>query len=214
MKSFKFLSLICLLLLVAACKDEDPPVPCTQPDIQKLSPKLRDYLFTNGSQWIYQNTADSTRDTVTQQNIILSFYEHDEPGGTGNMTGGCVLTYREELFAATFNSSLNGPFEQGFSRGNISQSDFVGTLIFLGEAQIGETVRNATLEAFYDSLVVGSHTFFNVTQVLARPQTAGLPKRFYFSPDFGVVKSELLLSNSVTTTFDLVDWQITSYPYQ
>jgi hypothetical protein len=214
MKSFKFLSLICLLLLVAACKEEDPPRPCVQPGLQKLSVKLRDYLFTNGSMWIYENVSDASRDTVTQQNILRTIYEHDEPGGTGNMTGGCVLTYKEEFFTATFNSSLNGHFEQGFSRGNISQSDLVGTYIFLGEAQIGQTIYNATLEAFYDSLVVGSNTFFGVTQVLARPQTAGLPKRFYLSPDLGVVRTELMNFDSVLTTMDLVDWNAIPYPYQ
>lgn len=214
MKSFKFFSFFCLLILIAACKDEDPPRPCTQPDLIKLSPELRDYLFTNGSKWIYENVSDASRDTVTQENIIRTIYEHDEPGGTANMTGGCGLTYKEEFFTAMFNSSVNGHFEQGFSRGNISQNDLVGTYIFLGEAQLGQTINNATLEAFYDSLLVGSNTFYNVTQVLARPQTADLPKRFYLSPDFGVVRTELMTYNSVLTTMNLVDWQITSYPYQ
>ncbi len=214
MKSFKFLSLICLLLLVAACKDEDPPRPCTQPDLMKLSPKLRDYLFTNGSKWIYENVSDASRDTVTQQNILRTIYEHDEPGGTGNMTGGCVLTYKEEFFTSMFNSSLSGHFEQGFSRGNISQNDLVGTLLFLGNAQVGETIQNATLEAFYDSLDIGGHTFQQVTQMYSRPQTTTLARRFYLSPDIGVIRSESVLFDSIYEAFDLVDWQVTSYPYQ
>ncbi|HEX2898868.1 MAG TPA: hypothetical protein VHS96_04015 [Bacteroidia bacterium] len=203
-----------MLLLVAACKDDDPPHPCIQPELQKLSPTLRDYLFANGSVWIYENVSDGSRDTVTQVNILRTIYEHDEQGGTANMTGGCVLTYKEEFFTAMFTSSMNGPFQEGFARGNISHNDLEGTMLFLGEAQVGQTMYNATLEAFHDSLVVGNHTFPNVSQMYTRPQDDDLARRFYLSPGFGVIRTESVLFDSIYTAFELVDWQVTLYPYQ
>lgn len=157
---------------------------------------------------------DSSFDTVTQLAIVKSINSYLEPGGTGNMTGGCPLRIDEESFAATFKSSRNGNFQQFFSRGIISQNDLVGTLLYSCTGQVGETFQNATVEAIYDSLTIGNETFAPVTEMLVRPQTSSVRYRYFLSPNVGIVRKEALGVDTTYSTSELVDWAVSRYPYQ
>jgi hypothetical protein len=213
--------LFCLLVLISACKEQDDDTPCPpDPDIVYIDSMMHPYMFARGSQWIYQNESDSTGDTVTQDIAILYIYEETMIHGTGNQTGGCPTSvYRVEYFSSGYQHTLYWISQSSDRRTsnttfgtNISQNGIHGGYLFMADLPVGEERGKARVEAHYDSLTIGNHTFQHVTQMYAgAEQWMGWSLRLYYAPNVGVVRREYLHADTVANGFNLVDWHVTPY---
>lgn len=211
--------LLCLLLLpIAACdRDDEPRTPCYVPEFRHIDPELIDHLFERDSWWVYQNEWDASLDTVTVQSILRTTYEYEVINGTGNMTGGCPsTTYTGEQFIVRHVGQLYyEDIQFGVMNDVITRGGPQRAFLFFAGAQVGETRTTATIEAIHDSITLGNHTFYNVTQVglSAQDQLSWWPRRLYFAPHVGIVRREWAYPDTLRAPNNLVEWQVTPYPY-
>jgi hypothetical protein len=208
--------LCCLVTLFTACKkDDEPRPPCPQPAFRKIGPALKDYLFDTGSWWIYQNELDSTYDTLTMRSFIATTYSDAVIGGTGNQTGGCPsTTYEGEMFISMYlGTGYHEEFTEYIRNDIITRGGpYTGHVFFPGTA--GQSSTTAHIEAVHDSLVIGGHTFYHVTQVrLSGTNEPWWPTRLFYAPNVGVIRKEFDYPASTVPFMNLVDWQVTMYPY-
>lgn len=129
------------------------------------------------------------------------------------MTGGCPSSYYDyEQFQIAYLSSRNPLFHE-----YVMGQDMTGATgeLFFCESSVGVTYREATVEAYLDSLTIGAHTFHHVTQIYAASYTPyEWPRRLFYVPNVGVVRKEIFHGTILDAAYDLMDWHVTRYPYQ
>jgi len=212
-KTIRFcLPLLFVLVLVAGCKKPDFE-PCdNEPNYIPLNTALVPYIFADSSQWIYDRSIDSLTDTVTLRSAARTVYAWSSRGGTANMTGGCSSYFEEERFSLFYFSSIDGGYWQNTRSDEIWLTGNPPGLAFWG-GQVGQSRRGVEIEAIHNSLRVGANSFSNVIQVHTNVGATGEAGiyRFYYCPNIGIVRKEVMYGDSVHNTYDLVEWHVQPY---
>lgn len=215
------LSLLTLLLVMAACKDKEPNTnsdPCT--NCQSVLEAKDYFLFKVGSWWVYEEETTHERDSmyVTEANndpnsygfdirikSVLTGYEYHYWPVYYQAIGGCSTTmpvHKKCLFVKESKGKL-GDFigESNCFFVKYGQGDFVSAF------NVNFENNKVYIDSVYENYSVVDLNFLKTikTRELAKVQDDNQPTNYYYSKGVGVVRKELLDSNEV---WNLVNYYI------
>jgi hypothetical protein len=192
-----------LILLLVCCRHKDDTTPsthstggCGQTEFAEIdSTLIQQFLFKNGTYWIYKDSVDSHTDSVfcfDAPTINWGTYTRD-PAGPG--MGPCYLHYRYVINS----TNMQGYFPYTYYiQGNSLRlsSPFGPEAVFLCTNSTGSLT--GYLSQFYPTIIINGAPYSNVYRFRFQAQSGRYKEGyFYMKPFVGIIKSELYTNESV-----------------
>ncbi len=197
----RYISLLILIIFFYSCKkDKVQPAPASESSVSPISSTLYPLLFDASSYWIFSN--GSISDTVSLTSIAREemFVIPKQP--------------KDETFILNYESTEFNNYSERFLGAIITRNWVNEGWVYASNLGVGESYGGLTLIGTLDTLIVGSHEFYNVSQFKVQQGS-------YFSDDMhlfycdsiGVIRKEILSGSSVVETWNLIEYNILMYPY-
>lgn len=217
------LSVLTLLLVMAACKDKKPNTssdPCTT--CQSVLEAKEYFLFKVGSWWVYEEETTHERDSmyVTEANNDPNSYGFDiriKSALTGyeyhywpvyyQAISGCSTTLPVNK-KCLYVKRGKGKFQDNLGESNVFFVKYkIGDFSYTGSELNYCPDSRITIVSIKDSFVVGQFTFQKTVRIDEDCcfQEGKQPTVFYHSKNIGIVRKEFIDSNQV---WNLVNYYI------
>lgn len=180
-----------------------------------ISLSLYDYVFGEGSYWVYENEA-SVIDSLVLTNVVHDFnpavYMH------GELVMPPVEYFQTFYESKTLNYQTWDQFigyvivREGVNWGNNGQ------YIFLSSYDVGDKTGGAEIVQIYDTLNIGEHEFHQVTKMYIANNLFenNSPTYYYFAKETGIIRKEILSSDTsvVNETWNIKDFDAIKMLYE
>lgn len=187
-------------IILFSCEKKEPEIVYYFDD--SLSVDLYPMLFSEGSQWIYQDSASKRFDTVT----VLSVKKDTSLYVT---TG---LEYSSVCYKTELNSSISGAFNWFYIGYIISVNDESHDYIYLAGKKKNDSVLNAVLEKVVDTLIVGNTKYPDVVKMRIKSHTLiRQPMNLYFADSIGIVRKEIHTNSEMVEIWNLISNNVSCY---
>lgn len=197
----RFTALFLLLLTLYSCeKDKIQPPVAPQPSFIPISSTLHPLLFDTSSYWIYSN--GNILDTVS-----LSAITRVEMFVPPQQT-------KDETFLLQYESSAFSSYTERYMGAIITRNWINEGWAYATNFEVGESYGGLTLIGKLDTLTVGTHQYYNVTQFKVQQSNYFSSDMYlYYADSVGVISKEILSGNSVVDTWNLIEYNVAIYPY-
>jgi hypothetical protein len=180
---------------------------CTKEEGKKIIPtysiskSLYPYLFSQGSFWVYMKTNSNDLDYISVISISRDyFYVPPSTPGQG------IRAY-EEFYTIRYSSSLTGFYDEQLFGYVISRGLYNGGFVFLSGKTIGDKRMNAELTDVIDTLTVEHKMYKQVTKMKIKSDQYIVGNfNLYYADSVGIVRKEKTENDSITETWNLIEF--------
>ena len=175
-----------------------------------ISSNLYDYLFYEGSFWVYEQEETNTIDSLIVSEVIHGFNPEVWIHG--------VLVLDEVEYYQMFYESITLAYQtwdqligyvivrEGVDWGNNGQ------YIFLSSYQIGDETGGAKIVDTMNTYSVNSLEFHDVTKIFIESNYIedSKPTHYYYSKDVGIIRKEILSldTSQILEAWNLINWNV------
>jgi hypothetical protein len=175
-----------------------------------ISSNLYDYLFYEGSFWVYEQEETNTIDSLIVTEVIHGFNPEVWIHG--------VLVLDEVEYYQMFYESITLAYQtwdqligyvivrEGVDWGNNGQ------YIFLSSYQIGDETGGAKIVDTMNTYSVNSLEFHDVTKIFIESNYIedSKPTHYYYSKDVGIIRKEILSldTTQILEAWNLINWNV------
>lgn len=189
--SILFITLFSAFILFS-CEKKEPEIVKYFDD--SLNIDLYPMLFASGSQWVYQDSAAKTLDTVDFISVIKDTNNYVSTG----------LEYSSVCYRVAAKSSISGFFNWFYIGYVISMNDENNDYIYLAGKRKNDSVQNVVLEKVFDTLLVENIKYPDVVKMrIKSDDLIKKPMNLFFADSIGIVRKEVQ-NNGITEVWNLV----------
>lgn len=172
---------------------------------ESLNEGLYPMLFSPGSYWIYESSINGDLDSLFLTDII----DDKVVIVTGK---GYTSTF--EAYKLTYLGQNSGWYNEYLFGYVISRGKTNGGFVYFAGDYVGESVSNASISAFLDTLTINSETFRNVIKMEVEKDSYIEDNQFlYYVDSVGVVKKEIIKSSGAIEAWTLTNRNVIMYSY-
>lgn len=175
-----------------------------------ISSNLYDYLFYEGSFWVYEQEETNTIDSLIVTEVIHGF--NPEVWVHGEFVMEEVEYYQMFYESITLDYQTWDQFigyvivREGVDWGNNGQ------YIFLSSYQIGDESGGAKIVDTMDTFSINSLEFYDVTKIFIESNYIedSKPTHYYYSKDVGIIRKEILSldTTQILEAWNLINWNL------
>lgn len=185
-------------LILFSCEKKEPEI--VQYFEDSLSIDLYPMLFASGSQWVYQDSAGKTLDTVTFIEVTRDTNHYVSTG----------LEYSSVCYSVDAKSSVSGNFKWFYIGYIISVNDESHDYIYLAGKRKNDSVQNAVLEKVFDTLIVNNIKYPDVVKMrIKSDDLIQKPMILYFTDSIGIVRKEVQNNSGIKEVWNLIYKDVT-----
>ena len=178
----------------------------------KIDSNLRDYLFTEGSFWVYEKEDSSVIDSLVVTNVKLDYTPPVWTMGMGMIIIYPIPYYQVDYESKTLNYQTWDQFFSGYIIKEGIDWPTNNQVVFLSSYRIGDEELGAKIVDTLNSMIIGTNEFYDVTKMLIYSNRFenDHPTHFYYSKGVGLIRKEILSMDTVQIeeAWNLINWHV------
>lgn len=201
----KYILVVMMMILSLSCakdKVDEENSPENESTVHPISDGLHSFLFDSGSWWKYSNGSIADCTYIDKSELDVKA-----------ISNGAITEYNDCLYS-DYLSSQNGAYSEETFAAIITRATKESGWVFCTNIEVGGSNQNIDFLDQIDTLSIYGTDYLEVRKIYIH-SSINIPNDmiFYYCQGIGVVKKEMIDNGNITETWELVDSDVSLFPY-